>query len=53
MDINNSASVNSERSEKHSIENLYCLNTHINHYYQSIGRNMDIKEIAHKGSEEN
>lgn len=42
----------SEWSEKHGRENLYCFSEHTNHYEQTVGRNMCIKDIG-EGSEEN
>lgn len=48
-----SPSEDSNWSEKHVRENLCCLSEHTNHYKQTVGRNMSIKDIASEGSEKN
>lgn len=45
--------VKTQNEVKSIVEKIYCLNACINHYHQIIDRNMDIKETAGMGSEEN
>lgn len=53
MGINHSSSKDSQESENHGKENLYCLSEHINHYKQIAGGNMSTKDIADEGSKQN
>lgn len=53
MGINHSFREDSRESKNHDKESLYCLSGHINHYKQTVGGNMSIKDIADKGSKQN
>ena len=51
MDINDSAREDLDESEEHSGENLSFLKAYLNHYKQTVGRNVDFKGTVRKGSE--
>lgn len=53
MDINNSASEESEGNKEHGGENIYCLIEYLNHCKETAGRNMDVKVATGEGSERN
>lgn len=53
---NNSDSKDTEESEEHGGENIYCLPEYLNHGKETVGRNMDQeKDIRNqrKGNEKN
>ena len=54
MNLNNSsAGEDSDGSEEHYRENLYCLRQYLNHHKQTVGRNTDIKGTVDETSESN